>query len=95
MEMRITADQVVQLAALLGGLSAIGGLGVSAYRFYVRQKLQDRELSAIRSELVLLCHGVKACLQGLSEQGCDGPVHDALNRLDKHLNKAAHRGEDL
>lgn len=33
-------------------------------------------------------------LVGLVEQGCDGPVHDALDKLDKHLNKAAHKWED-
>lgn len=29
-------------------------------------------------------------MQGLIEQGCNGPCKDALNRLDKHLNKSAH-----
>ena len=37
-----------------------------------------------------MCYGIKACLQGLVEQGCDGPVHDALDKLDKHLNQKAH-----
>ena len=26
----------------------------------------------------------------LKEQGCNGPVSDALNKLEKHLNQAAH-----
>ena len=38
---------------------------------------------------------MRACLMGLVEQGCDGPCKDALNKLDKHLNKAAHQdGEE-
>ena len=41
----------------------------------------------------MLCYGIKACLQGLIEQGCDGPCKEALTKLDKHLNQAAH-GED-
>ena len=31
-----------------------------------------------------------ACLRGLKEQGCDGPVTAALDKLEKHLNQAAH-----
>ena len=34
-----------------------------------------------------------AALEGLIEQGCDGPCKDALTLLDKHLNKSAHRPE--
>lgn len=38
--------------------------------------------------------GIKACLQGLAEQGCNGTVHDALDKLERHLNKAAHGQEE-
>lgn len=62
--------------------------------FIQRQDKQDVELAAIRSEQTLLCFGIKACLQGLAEQGCNGPVHDALDKLERHLNKAAHGQEE-
>lgn len=45
----------------------------------------------MKEEQTLVCYGLRACLQGLAEQGCDGPVHDAIDKLDKHLNQAAHR----
>ena len=51
---------------------------------------QNKELAAIRKEQTLICYGVMACLRGLKEQGCDGPVTEALNKLEAHLNKAAH-----
>ena len=35
-----------------------------------------------------------ACLKGLKEQGCNGPVSAALDKLEKHLNQAAHEGEE-
>jgi hypothetical protein len=35
---------------------------------------------------------VLACLKGLKEQGCDGPVTEALGKLEAHLNQAAHDG---
>lgn len=91
--MYIEIDMVIKLAAVLAAIGTIGGLLVTCYRFYARQQAQDRELAAVREELTLLCYSVRACLQGLAEQGCDGPVHDAIDRLDKHLNKAAHKGE--
>jgi hypothetical protein len=92
--MYITADAIIKCASLMTALGVLGGLVVAFYRFYARQRAQDRELSAIRGELTLLCYSVRACLQGLAEQGCDGPVHDAIERMDKHLNKAAHKGEE-
>lgn len=37
-----------------------------------------------------ICYGLRGALQGLVEQGCNGPCKDALDKLDKHLNKSAH-----
>ena len=94
MEVTIGADAVIQAGALLGALGALGGLGLWCVRFVERQKRQDKELAAIRREQTLICYGVKACLQGLREQGCNGPVSEALKKLDEHLNQAAHEEED-
>lgn len=91
--MYIDVESVKALAALITALGTIGGLIVAAYKFYARQKRQDEELAAIRKELQLLCFGLKACLSGLHDQGCNGPVTEALNRLDKHLNEKAHQAE--
>ena len=53
-----------------------------------------RSLKAILKEQTLICFGVLACLKGLKEQGCNGPVTAALDKLEKHLNQAAHDEED-
>ena len=90
--MYIDVESVKALATLITALVTICGVIVAAYKFYARQKKQDVELAAIREELQLLCFGQRACLSGLHEQGCNGPVTEALNRLDKHLNKKAHQG---
>ena len=79
------------LAKLLGTLTILGGAAWTAYKFLARDKQQIQTIRDIQEEQTLLCYGIRACLQGLAEQGCDGPVHDALERLDKHLNKKAHR----
>ena len=40
------------------------------------------------------CYGILACLKGLKEQGCNGPVTEALHTLEKHLNQSAHGQEE-
>jgi len=95
MEMTIRADTLVNLAAVLTALGVIGGVVVWCIKFVERQKKQDKELAAIRREQTLICYGVLACLKGLKEQGCNGPVTAALDKLEKHLNQAAHEEEGL
>ena len=90
MEVTITADTLIKLASLLAALGVIGGVVFWGYRFVERDKKQSREIAAMRREQTLICFGVLACLKGLKEQGCDGPVTDALSKLEKHLNEAAH-----
>ena len=92
MEVTIGTETLIELAALLTALGAIGGAALWCVRFVARQKRQDRELTAIRQEQILICCGVLACLKGLKEQGCDGPVTEALGKLEAHLNQAAHDG---
>lgn len=88
--MYIDAKTLIELSALLTALGVIGGAAFWAVKFVDRQKKQDQELTAIRKEQTLICYGVMACLRGLKEQGCDGPVTAALDKLEKHLNQAAH-----
>lgn len=47
-------------------------------------------MTRMQEEQTLICYGLRGALQGLVEQGCNGPCKDALARLDKHLNKSAH-----
>lgn len=41
----------------------------------------------------LLTYGILACLKGLKEQGCNGPVTEAIDKIEKHVNKQAHDQE--
>lgn len=69
MEVTIGTETLIELAALLTALGAIGGAALWCVRFVARQKRQDRELTAIRQEQTVICFGVLACLKGLKEQG--------------------------
>lgn len=90
MEVTITADTLITLASLLAALTSLGGVIVWWIKFIERDKRQDQELKAIRKEQTLICYGLLACLKGLKEQGCNGPVTEAMNKMEKYLNQAAH-----
>ena len=89
-EVTITADTLITLASLLAALTSLGGVIVWWIKFIERDKRQDQELKAIRKEQTLICYGLLACLKGLKEQGCNGPVTEAMNKMEKYLNQAAH-----
>lgn len=93
MEVVINADRLIALAELVTALGVIGGVVLWCIKFVQRSKRQHEELKAIRREQTLICYGLLACLKGLKEQGCNGPVTEAMNRLEKHLNQAAHDEE--
>jgi uncharacterized membrane protein len=88
--MYIDIETINSIAKLIGSLTIIGGVLVAAYKLYLRDKHQSKLIKDIQTEQTLLCFGIKACLQGLIEQGCDGPCKEALDKLEKHLNQKAH-----
>lgn len=50
----------------------------------------EESMKTIQEELTLLVYGQLACLKGLAEQGCDGPVTLSIDKIEKHINKRAH-----
>lgn len=50
----------------------------------------DADMKAVQTELTVIVYGLRGALQGLIEKGCNGPCKEALQMLDKHLNKSAH-----
>lgn len=41
-------------------------------------------------ELQVLTRGILACLKGLQEKGCNGPVTEAVKDIEDYLNAKAH-----
>ena len=89
--MYVDAQAVIGAAALLGAVTAILGGLFAVYRWYQRQEKQDQDIKAMKEEMCLLTYGVLACLKGLNEKGCDGPVTEAVGKIEKHMNQEAHR----
>lgn len=86
-----TANLIVTVASVITALGVIFGVVFAVYRWYLKQNKQDEDIKAIKEEQTLLTYGVLACLKGLKEQGCDGPVTAAINQIEKHINKQAHK----
>lgn len=55
--------------------------------------MHQRDTEAIQEEQTIVVYGLLACLKGLQAQGCNGPVSEAIDRIEKHINKKAHRQE--
>lgn len=101
MEVTITWQSAATAAGVIGALIALAAYFAKAVRWMDRQKIQDEELQTLRDrhdrdihsvqiELEMLTYGVLACLKGLKEQGCNGPVTEAINKLEGYINKKAH-----
>ena len=102
MDIHITTQGIITASAVVAALIALVGLVFKVYDWYKKQTAQDGELASIRKhhdadmklikeEQTVIVYGLLACLKGLKEQGCNGPVTAAIDTLEKHLNKEAHR----
>jgi hypothetical protein len=86
-------------------LTAIGvlvGVLFKAHKWFLKQEHQDfeiKELEAhhnsdvnrLKEENTLICFALSACLDGLQQLGANHTVPVAKDKLDKYLNKQAHK----
>ena len=84
-------ELITTLAATITALGVIFGAIFAIYKWYLKQEKQDKDIKAIKEEQTILTQGVLACLKGLKEQGCDGPVTIAIKQIETHLNQQAHK----
>lgn len=101
MEITLGVDTIIKAAGFLAAATALIVFFAKGVRWYDRQKKQDADIeelhdkhdadmAAVKQELSLLVEGQLACLKGLQEQGCNGPVTKAIDKLENHLNAKAH-----
>ena len=84
-------EVVVVVASVITALGTIIACFSTIHKWILRQNKQDEDIKAIKEEQSILTTGVLACLKGLKEQGCDGPVTEAISSIENHLNKEAHK----
>lgn len=102
MQIVLTWESVITASAVVGAVIALVTYFSKVVRWVDKQKKQDEDITklqkhheedmaSIKEEQTLLVYGVLACLKGLSEQGCNGPVTEAIGKFEKHLNEKAHK----
>lgn len=102
MQITLTWQSVITAAAFIGAVIALVTYFSKVVRWVDKQNEQDQEIqklkkhheddiASIKEEQTLLVYGILACLKGLSEQGCNGPVTEAIGKYEKYLNQKAHK----
>lgn len=101
MQITLTWQSIITAGAVIGAIIALVTCFSKVVRWVDNQGKQDKEIkelrkhheedmASIKKEQTLIVYGVLACLKGLSEQGCNGPVTEAIGKIEKHLNEKAH-----
>lgn len=105
MQITITWQSFITAAAVLGAVVALVTYFTKVVRWVDKQSKQDEEIRALRKhheediksikeEQTLLVEGILACLEGLKEKGCNGPVTKAIGKYKDYLNEKAHERKD-
>jgi len=97
MDTAITLDLILKvlgiIVAFVAGISAIAVVIKWINAMHDKQqKIEeyDNSITEIKEEQCMLTYCMLAVLEGLKQQGCNGPVTEARDKLEKHINKKAH-----
>ena len=85
------AEIIKFTAELISAIAVIFGIVFACYRWYLKQEKQDEDIKAMKEENTLICFALQACLDGLEQLGANHSVPIAKEKLEKHLNKSAHK----
>jgi hypothetical protein len=98
----INTDVIVEIGKILGAVGVIAGVVFAFVKWILKQDKQskdikdlrnnhDEDLKDIQEELCVLNYAVLAALDALKQQGYNGGVTDARDKLEKHINNKAHK----
>ena len=103
--MYISIDTVAKVLSILSVLAGLITLFVTAIKRKAKEEAALKDIredleaekkhtinvrKSCHEEQTLIIYGLLACLKGLKEQGCNGPVTEAINKIEKHINQKAH-----
>ena len=89
--MNHVVEIIITTASVITALGVIFGILFGFFKWLMKRDRNDVEIKEIKEEQSILTKGVLACLKGLKEQGCDGPVTLAITEIEDHINKQAHK----
>ena len=92
--MNHVVEVIITAASVVTALGVIFGILFAFFKWLMKRDKNDVEIREIKEEQTILTKGVLACLKGLKEQGCDGPVTAAIVEIEDHINKQAHKQEE-
>lgn len=84
------ATQLEIVSSIIIAVGVIFGAIFALFRWYMKQNKQDKDIKQIKEEQCMHTYVLLAILDGLKQQGCNGPVTESMNKLSKHINKQAH-----
>jgi hypothetical protein len=88
----LTWQTIISIAAVITAITTVVTRYNKLYDWVKKQEEQDKAIKDIQTEQTLLTEGILACLKGLHEQGANGPVTEAIDKIEKHLIQKAHGG---
>ena len=102
MQITLTWQSIITAAAIAGAIVALVSYFSKVVRWVDKQTKQDEainqlrqhheeDMKIIKEEQAIIVYGVLACLKGLREQGCNGPVKEAIGNIEEYLNQKAHQ----
>lgn len=86
-----------QIKAVIGTITVIGAFFIAIFKWYtnnISNKLNnynnritalEKENNTSKEQNTILLKGQLACLKGLKEQGCNGPVTQSINEIESYL----------
>ena len=102
MQITVTWQGIITAFAVVGAVVGFATYFSNVVRWVDKQNEQDKEIKklkehheedikSLKEEQALLIDGVLACLKGLQERGCNGPVTKAIEKYENYLNEKAHQ----
>lgn len=92
------AQWIISAAALIAAVIALVGYYNKIHNWVQHQDEQDTRMTAIEADIAeskeertLIVFALSACLDGLQQLGANHTVPVAKDKLDKFINKKAHR----
>lgn len=86
----ISPDLIITFTALITALITMATYVNKIHDWIHKMDCQDEEIKGIKEEQRILVGGILACLKGLKEQGCNGPVTKGIADIEDYINKKAH-----
>lgn len=88
--MMISVEQFLTIAGALTALGVILKTAWSLHTFIKDGEKVFKDVESIKKEQKLMVNALNACLDGLSQLGCNHTVTETREKLNKYINEHAH-----